>query len=208
MRNVVFLGIDRPYSIEALSEVKKMECRVSASHLNKNKFKGFPNLYDLGISLGYLHKVPVEELKKAPWINFHPAPLPEYGGRNVAYHAILNKESNFGATIHYMNEEFDGGDIIEVRKFKFSLGVTAEELYNLACETSLDLLKEYIPKVLNGEGLTSVKQNNSTYYKKEPIDDFINIKDETKRMITALYCPPYYPKIKIGVKTFVIKEEK
>ena len=103
MRNVVFLGIDRPYSIEALSEVKKMECRVSASHLNKKKFKGFPNLYDLGISLGYLHKVPVEELKKAPWINFHPSPLPEYGGRNVAYHAILNKESNFGATIHYMN---------------------------------------------------------------------------------------------------------
>jgi methionyl-tRNA formyltransferase len=208
MNNVVFLGIDRPYSINALEEVKKMDCAVTANHLNQNKFKSFPQSYDLGISLGYLYKVPLKELSKSPWINFHPAPLPNYGGRNVAYHAILNKESHFGATIHYMNEEFDGGDIIETRKFEFSLGTTAEELYNLACETSLDLLKEYIPKVLNGERVDSVKQNNSTYYKKEPINDFINIKNETKRMITARYCPPYYPKIKIGGKTFVIKEEK
>ena len=208
MHNVVFLGIDRPYSIEALTDVKKMGCRVCASHLNKNKFQAYPCNYDLGISLGYLHKVPLNELEKAPWINFHPAPLPDYGGRNVAYHAILNKESHFGATIHYMNEDFDGGDIIETRKFEFCLGTTAQELYNLACETSLDLLKEYIPKILNGESIASVKQSNSTYYKKESINDFIEIKDEIKRMITALYCPPYYPKIKIGGKTFVIKEEK
>ena len=213
MNNVVFLGIGSPYpmawaSIEALTEVKKLGCRITASHLSQSKFKGFPRSYDLGIALGYLHKIPLEELNKCTWINFHPAPLPDYGGRNVAYHAILNQESHFGATIHYMNEAFDGGDIIESRKFKVSLGTTAEELYNLACETLLNLLKEYIPKVLNGENLASTKQGNSIYYKKESINDFINIEDETKRMIRALYCPPYYPKIKIGDKIFVIKEEK
>ena len=132
MDNVVFLGIARPYSLKALSSLEKMDCRIVANHLDENKFEKFPPQYDVGISLGYLHRVPPRELNKSIWINFHPAPLPDYGGRNIAYHAILNKESHFGATIHYMNEEFDGGDIIETRKFKFSLGTTAEELYNLA----------------------------------------------------------------------------
>ena len=207
MNNVVFLGRDRPYCIEALTEVKKMGCKIVAHHLTQNKFTDFPRSYDLGISLGYLHKVPLRELNKCTWINFHPAPLPYYGGRNVAYHAILNQESHFGSTIHYMNEEFDGGDIIESRKFEFSLGTTADELYNLACETSLCLLKEYIPRILKGETLPSVKQSNSIYYKKESIKDFIDIDDDTKRMITALYCPPYYPKIKIGNEIFFIKKQ-
>ena len=205
--NVVFLGTDRPYCLEALTIIKKAGARIAASHLNNNKLRAYPPIYDIGISLGYLYKVSIKELKKCPWINIHPAPLPDYGGRNVAYHAILNKETHFGATIHYMNEEFDGGDIIETRKFEFSLGTTAEELYNSAIHTSLELLKDYIPKILNREKLCSVKQTSSTYYKKETINDFIEVNDQTKRKITALYYPPYFPKIKIGNKTFLIKEQ-
>tara|TARA_R100000315_G_C5234526_1_gene145877 strand:- start:3144 stop:3767 length:624 start_codon:yes stop_codon:yes gene_type:complete len=205
--NVVFLGIDRPYAIEALTIIKNSGARIAATHLNKNKFKEFPPIYDVGISLGYLHKVPLDELKKSLWINIHPAPLPDYGGRNVAYHAIINGETHFGATIHYMSEEFDSGDIIETRKFKFTLGTTAEELYNSAVAMSLDLLKDYIPKILNKENLLSFKQTTSTYYKKETINDFIDVDDKIKRKITALYFPPYFPKIKIGNKTFFIKEQ-
>lgn len=207
MNNVVFLGINRNYSIKALDELKKMNCEILKSHNDKNRFIDFPKKYDLGISLGYMYLIPPEELKKSIWINFHPAPLPDYGGRNVAYHAILNKESYFGATIHYMDENFDGGEIIHTRKFKVSKDATSNELYKLACDTSLDLFKEYIPRFLSGVELKSAKQINHVYYKKEPINDFIDIQDDVKRTIRALYCPPYYPKIKIGNKNFIIKEE-
>lgn len=207
MNNVVFLGIDREYSIEALNELKKMDCKILKSHNDKNKFISFPKEYDLGISLGYMHLVPTEELKKSIWINFHPAPLPSYGGRNIAYHAILNRESYFGATIHYMNEKFDGGDIIKTKKFEISKDITSNELYELACDTSLDLFKEYVPKFLSKEEIKSTKQINHIYYDKKSIDDFIEIEDDTKVKIRALYYPPHYPKIKIGNKNFVIKEE-
>jgi len=204
--NVVYLGIDRSYSIEGLKVVKKAGGRIVASHLNKNKFSEYPLNYDVGISLGYLHKVPLAELKKCSWINIHPAPLPEYGGRNVAYHAIINEETHFGATIHYMNEEFDRGDIIETRKFEFSFGTTAGDLYNTGTAMSVDLLRDYIPKILKRKQLISTKQTSYTYYRKEFINDFIEVEDQTKRKITALYYPPFYPKIKIGNKTFIIKE--
>jgi len=207
MNNIVFLGLNRSYSLKALKRLKKMNCKVVAEHTEKFKFTNFPVEYDLGISFGYLHKIPIEEIKKCPWINFHPAPLPDYGGRNVAYHAILNKETSFGATIHHVSENFDEGDIIESKKFDFSLGTTAKELYTLACETSLDLFDKYVPKFLQNQTVVSYKQKNRTYYKKQNISDFINLEDDVKRKITALYYPPHYPKIKIGHKTFIIKED-
>jgi methionyl-tRNA formyltransferase len=140
-------------------------------------------------------------------MNYHPAPLPNYGGRNVAYHAILNEESHFGATIHYMNEKFDAGDIINIQKFKMSEDITSEELYNLAVKTSLDLFMKYIPMILSGNKLKSIKQKNHVYYKKDSIDDFIDLQDDVKKLIRALYYPPHYPKIKIGNRNFIIKEE-
>src|SRR5688500_1816660 len=66
-----------------------------------------PSIYDIGISFLYPHKVPKEHLDGHTWINFHPAPLPLYRGRNVAYHAIMNGTGSFGGTIHYMDENFD-----------------------------------------------------------------------------------------------------
>ena len=55
-------------------------------------------------------------------INIHPSLLPKYGGRgmygmHVHKCVIENKEKYSGATIHYVNKEIDGGDIIVQKSY-------------------------------------------------------------------------------------------
>ena len=50
-------------------------------------------------------------------INIHPALLPKYGGKgmygmHIHKKVIDNKENESGLTIHYVNEEYDKGQIV------------------------------------------------------------------------------------------------
>lgn len=69
---------------------------------------------------GYLKKVPDGLLKKYPnkIVNIHPALLPKFGGQgmyglNVHKAVVAAGEKVSGMTIHYINEKYDEGAIIE-----------------------------------------------------------------------------------------------
>ncbi len=47
-----------------------------------------------------------------PIINVHPSLLPKYKGLNVVEKAMKAGETVTGCTVHYVNEELDGGEII------------------------------------------------------------------------------------------------
>ena len=47
-----------------------------------------------------------------PIINVHPSFLPKYKGLNVVERAMEAGEKVTGCTVHYVNEELDGGEII------------------------------------------------------------------------------------------------
>jgi phosphoribosylglycinamide formyltransferase-1 len=68
---------------------------------------------------GFLLKIPENILKAYPGkiINIHPALLPKYGGKgmygNHVHEAVVAaKEIESGITIHYINENYDEGQII------------------------------------------------------------------------------------------------
>lgn len=74
---------------------------------------------DLIILAGFLLKIPEAFVKAFPnkIINLHPALLPKYGGAGMygmyVHKAVIeNKEKESGITIHYVNEEYDKGEII------------------------------------------------------------------------------------------------
>ena len=176
------------------------------NHSLKQKISKFPE-YDIGISFLYTYKIPAEQLDKT-WINFHPAPLPEYGGRNVAYHAIMNESENFGATMHYMNEEFDRGDIIECQRFAIEKTDTAGDLVHKSYETLLAILRKHAANICVGKLPESFAQDNTTYYKKKSINDFVEIDEATKRRIRSLTVHPnYHAKININGKIYNITPE-
>lgn len=162
--------------------------------------------YDLGISFMWTSKIQKHELN-VPWINFHPAPLPEYKGRNLCYHAIMNGETEFGATVHYMDENFDTGDIIWVDRFKILPSDTAEDISEQAISISKVQFKRFLPRILNGEAFSTSKNVGGTYYKKEEIDDFLYLTEWNKNRIRAITYKEFYPKIVIGGVTYKVARE-
>jgi len=88
---------------------------------------------DLIVLAGFLWLVPPMLLKSFPnkIINLHPALLPKYGGKGMygdhVHNAVLaNNEEESGITIHFVNEQFDEGEIIHQSKFKIEPGDNLE----------------------------------------------------------------------------------
>ena len=70
--------------------------------------------FDLGVSYCYPRKV-AEPLLSTPskgFVNYHPGPLPKYKGPTELTQAIENKEMDWGVTVHFMDENYDTGQII------------------------------------------------------------------------------------------------
>ena len=53
-------------------------------------------------------------------INCHAGKLPFYRGRNVLNWVLINDESEFGITVHYIDEGIDTGDIIYQESFEIN----------------------------------------------------------------------------------------
>jgi len=77
------------------------------------------NDIDFVVLAGFLWLIPASILRAFPRhiINIHPALLPKYGGKgmyghHVHYAVIANQEAQSGITIHYVNENYDEGNII------------------------------------------------------------------------------------------------
>jgi len=67
---------------------------------------------DLIILAGYMRVIKNPSKFPAPMINVHPSLLPKYKGLNVVERAMEAGEKVTGCTVHYVNEELDGGEII------------------------------------------------------------------------------------------------
>ena len=67
---------------------------------------------DLIILAGYMRVIKNPSKFPAPMINVHPSLLPKYKGLNVVERAMESGDEETGCTVHYVNEELDGGEII------------------------------------------------------------------------------------------------
>ncbi|MCT1530328.1 phosphoribosylglycinamide formyltransferase [Sphingobacterium daejeonense] len=88
---------------------------------------------DLVVLAGFLWLVPESLLKAFPnkIINIHPALLPKFGGKGMygdrVHKAVLEAgEEEHGITIHFVNENFDEGEIIHQARFRIEPGDTLE----------------------------------------------------------------------------------
>ncbi|MBC7914615.1 MAG: phosphoribosylglycinamide formyltransferase [Pyrinomonadaceae bacterium] len=84
---------------------------------------------DIIVLAGFLWLIPENLLQAFPnkIINIHPALLPKYGGKgmygdHVHKAVISNKEEESGITIHFVNENFDEGEIIHQSRFRIEKG--------------------------------------------------------------------------------------
>lgn len=106
---------------------------------------------DLIVLAGFLWLIPDSLLKAFPnkIINIHPSLLPKYGGKGMygdhVHHAVLAaREPESGITIHFVNENFDEGEVIHQAKYKIDQGDTLE----MVKLKGQHLEHEHLPKVV------------------------------------------------------------
>lgn len=78
-------------------------------------------------------------------INIHPSLLPKYKGLHTHQRALENEDEEHGMTIHYVNEEMDGGEII----FQKSVYITDADSAKTLEKKVKVLEQEYYPKVID-----------------------------------------------------------
>ncbi len=110
------------------------------------------------ILAGFLLKIPQNLIEKFnnQIINIHPSLLPKYGGKgmygmNVHNEVIKNKEDQSGISIHYVNKQYDEGEIIFQKSTKIIYPSTAEKLAKKIHELEMKYFPEIIEKLINSE---------------------------------------------------------
>jgi len=140
--------------------------------IDKKKFEqGFDNLsrilkeknVELIVLAGFLKLLPsffVNNFRQRI-INIHPALLPAYGGKGMyglnVHKAVLgsgDKES--GATIHFVDESYDTGNIIAQETVEITDCKTPEEI----AERVLKIEHQLLPKVINDIADGKIKIGN------------------------------------------------
>ena len=88
-----------------------------------------PEKVDLIVLAGYMRMLSSNFLKRYPKIiNIHPSLLPSFKGKDAIENAYKFGCKYIGATIHWVNEEMDAGDIIEQEGFRIDDNETLVEV--------------------------------------------------------------------------------
>ena len=107
---------------------------------------------DLVVLAGFLWLIPSYLVKAFPnrIINIHPALLPKYGGKGMygmhVHQAVIDAgEKESGITIHYVNEEYDEGQII----FQATCPLNKDETPETLAEKIHTLEHAHFPQVID-----------------------------------------------------------
>jgi methionyl-tRNA formyltransferase len=156
---------------------------------------------DFVISYQFRHLVKPDVLALASRaaLNFHAAPLPEFGGFAFYNVAILEDVDTYGCSCHHMDEEFDTGPLLEVRRFAIDAGrETAYSLEARAQEEMLRLFADVCTLAEGGRELPSEPQDprRKRYFNRGRMEALKEIPEgadaETiDRHARAFWYPPY-----------------
>ncbi|MDR1584554.1 MAG: phosphoribosylglycinamide formyltransferase [Prevotellaceae bacterium] len=106
---------------------------------------------DAIVLAGFLLKIPQTLIEAFPQkiINIHPALLPKFGGKGMygdrVHQAVVEAgEKESGVTIHYVNENYDEGNII----FQAKCPVEVSDTAGIVAQKVHALEYEYFPKAI------------------------------------------------------------
>lgn len=130
----------------------------------------YPWLENLGVDwlalAGFLKKLPITANWAQKIINIHPALLPKFGGRGMygdRVHAavIAARESQSGASIHFVDAEYDRGPVIAQTMVPVVPGETtatlAAKVFKAECELYPRVLNELVLGTLpNKNGVAKI----------------------------------------------------
>ncbi|GFE59464.1 formyltransferase [Geobacter sp. AOG2] len=95
-------------------------------------------------------KPAVLEIPKRGAFNLHGSYLPRYRGRVPVNWAVINGESETGATLHHMVEKPDAGAIVDQERVEIAFTDTAFDVFNKVTDAAAAVIARAWPQVREG----------------------------------------------------------
>lgn len=158
------------------------------------------DLADVDLVLSFLFwkriRSPLIELGRIGCLNFHPAPLPDMRGMGGFNVAILEGFEQWGVSGHFVDEEFDTGDLVRVDRFPIEPAATALSLDVESQGRLLALFCGVIDVALAGSELPRTPQGPGRYVTRDEFEQMRTIPidedpETLERRIRAFWYPPY-----------------
>jgi len=89
------------------------------------------------------------QLPRFGCLNLHPSLLPHFRGPAPLFWTFQRGISQTGVTIHWMDEEFDTGDIALQQSLTLPDGISNQEAEQLLAKVGGDLMVEALPRLAN-----------------------------------------------------------
>lgn len=131
--------------------------------------------------------------------NLHSAPLPRYQGHNACNHAILNGETRFCSTLHWMVPDVDAGAIAFTESFDIAPDEHAQSLYQKGIRAGCKAFQTLLNHLPSLENIPKEPiQGEPRFYPRNSIDSLREVlpntpAEEIHRRARAFYFPPFEP---------------
>lgn len=140
-------------------------------------------------------KAPLLAIPARGALNMHGSLLPKYRGRVPVNWAIIHGERETGATLHYMTEKPDNGDIVAQQAVPILPNDTAVEVFQKVTVAAEMALHGVLPALLAGTALR-IKQDLSQggyFGGRKPQDGEIDWAQDARRIhnLVRAVAPPY-----------------
>jgi len=148
------------------------------------------------IGLSQIVSKEILSIPKVGCVGFHPTPLPKMRGRAAIPWMILLGVKESAATLLFLDEGIDSGDIIDQEKYFVEETDYAWDVYNKACIALETLIERNLPLFVRGK-IKRIPQNGkeATYLSKrvssDGLIDWNNSSEYISRLIRAVSRP--YP---------------
>jgi methionyl-tRNA formyltransferase len=140
-------------------------------------------------------KPPLLALPSRGALNMHGSLLPKYRGRVPVNWAIIHGEAETGATLHYMTEKPDAGDIVGQTAVPILPDDTAKEVFDKVTAAAETTLRAALPGLLDGTApRTPQDASRATYFGgRNPEDGIIDWSREAASIhnLVRAVAPPY-----------------
>jgi len=156
----VVCGITNKKEAKGLDRLKKLSIKTqilehtdfdSREEFDENLVKLIESYKpDLVVLSGFMRILTDVFTKNIKAINLHPSLLPKFKGSRAIERSFESDDNECGVSVHYVNSELDGGDIILQQRFTKQQTDTFESFSAKIKTIEFEIMPKAIQKVLRG----------------------------------------------------------
>lgn len=193
IKNKMLDIFDSLFAYKALKNKKSVKafcknCNLpfySEKNVNNKNFISELKKFDLDLIVSFsapsIFKTELLSLPKKGCINLHCSLLPKYSGILPSFWTLLNDEEETGATVHFMDDEIDNGDILGQKSVKILKTDSMFDIIKRTKKIGGILMVDVIHNILNNNiKLIKNKVNHEKYHSWPTELDFKNFAKKRK----------------------------